>query len=417
MESSIFHYVSSETLHRLAESFYVCLHLPIQIVQADGKILESFGGSSRYCTLFRRGMGGESTCEPVHNRAGRLAISYGEPYVFTCPANLNHIALPLMHKHSFLGYVLLGPFLMTNPDATLVSELAEKKRFSIHEAMELFEEIGQIPVVAPEKINHISHLILLLFGDLAGKGMELLRFNSQRLLQQSQINESIQRYKGSVIPLESYPYQKERELGDMVRSGNTEQANIILNDLLGYVLLSQGNSLPAVKVRAFELSSLLSRAAIESGAPSDSILNINNAFFHELDAIGTFDDLCFRLQELTQAFSKSILAQKYAQSSDAAKKAVVFIGRHFSQNITLSQVAEHVHLNPAYFSVLFKQTIGYSFKEYLNMVRIEESKRLLANTNSSIMDIAGACGFEGQSYFSKIFRKYTGMTPKQFRGA
>lgn len=417
MESGIYSYISSEALHRLTESFYTCVDLPIQIVQTDGNILESFGDTSRYCTLIRRCMGACDTCQQIHNRAGRMAVSYGEPYIFTCHANLNHIALPLMHKHVFLGYVLLGPFLMASPESTLVSELAEKNGLSIHDAMELFEEIGQIPVVAPEQINHISHLLLLLFGDLAGKGMELLRFNSQRLLQQSQINESIQRYKGSPEPLQSYPYQKERELGDMVRSGNTEQANIILNDLLGYVLFSQGNSLPAVKARAFELSSLMSRAAIESGAPSDSILNINNAFFNELTSISTFDDLCFRLQELTQAFSKSILAQKYAQSSDAAKKAVVFIGRNFSQNITLSQVAEHVHLNPAYFSVLFKQTIGYSFKEYLNMVRIEESKRLLANTNSSIMDIAGACGFEGQSYFSKIFRKYTGMTPKQFRGS
>lgn len=97
------------------------------------------------------------------------------------------------------------------------------------------------------------------------------------------------------------------------------------------------------------------------------------------------------------------------------KKAVNFIGQHYSEPITLAYVADEVHLNPAYFSTLFKKEIGMSFKEYLNHVRIEESKRLLSNSNFSIIDIAIAVGFEDQSYFSKVFKKYTGMTPKQFR--
>ena len=97
------------------------------------------------------------------------------------------------------------------------------------------------------------------------------------------------------------------------------------------------------------------------------------------------------------------------------KKALSYISRNFASPITLEDVAKQVHLNPAYFSSIFKQSIGSSFKEYLNMVRIEESKRLLANTDYSVIDIAIATGFEDQSYFSKVFKKYTGLTPKQYR--
>ena len=85
------------------------------------------------------------------------------------------------------------------------------------------------------------------------------------------------------------------------------------------------------------------------------------------------------------------------------------------QRYTLEEVADAVHLHPAYFSSIFKQCNGSSFKEYLNMVRVEESKRLLSNTEYSIIDIAVACGFDDQSYFSKVFKKYTGMSPKQYR--
>lgn len=87
----------------------------------------------------------------------------------------------------------------------------------------------------------------------------------------------------------------------------------------------------------------------------------------------------------------------------------------FNTPLSLEEVAAHVHLHPSYFSTMFKNVTGSSFKEYLNKIRIEESKLLLLNTDFSIIDIAIAVGFEDQSYFSKVFKKFTGTTPKQFR--
>ena len=103
------------------------------------------------------------------------------------------------------------------------------------------------------------------------------------------------------------------------------------------------------------------------------------------------------------------------KNHDLIKKAILYISGNFSGELTLEEVAAHVHLNPAYFSSLFKQSTGSSFKEYLNMVRIEESKRLLANTDYTIIDIAVASGFGDQSYFCRVFKKYTGLTPRQYR--
>ncbi|MBR2562605.1 MAG: helix-turn-helix transcriptional regulator, partial [Eubacterium sp.] len=72
-------------------------------------------------------------------------------------------------------------------------------------------------------------------------------------------------------------------------------------------------------------------------------------------------------------------------------------------------------LNPSYLSTLFKQVTGQTFKEYLNHVRIQEAQRLLTHTDYPIMEISIACGFSDQSYFTKVFRKYTGLTPRQYR--
>lgn len=101
--------------------------------------------------------------------------------------------------------------------------------------------------------------------------------------------------------------------------------------------------------------------------------------------------------------------------SDAIENAIHYIRHHYDQPLTLKGTAAYVDLNPSYFSTLFKQRCGMSFKDYLNAVRIEKSKKLLQDTDYPILDIALAVGFEDQSYFTKVFKKYTQTTPRQYR--
>lgn len=240
--------------------------------------------------------------------------------------------------------------------------------------------------------------------------------NQLKSQQQSKINNSIQFYKNSGEPQEnSYPYDKERLLITKVKTGDITEANGILNDLLGYVLFSLGNSIDAIQSRSIELCCLLSRAAIEGGAPSEELLLLNHSFLKSFLETEIFDEICMKLQEAVQAFSKSILIKNMGKQQEIIKKSAKFMSEHFSEPLTLEQVASQVHLSTSYFSSLFKQTTGVTFKEHLNRIRIEESKQLLLHTDYSIIDIAISVGFEDQSYFSKVFKKRTGMSPKQFR--
>lgn len=194
-------------------------------------------------------------------------------------------------------------------------------------------------------------------------------------------------------------------------------AKNIARECLGeaHYVFEEGSNLEIVKTRSLELCSLLSRAAIEGGATSDSVLKINNQFLRSLQSINTLDDLCYQLQESVEVFTQCMFNYIPTKNNEIIKEAIRYISQTFAGNLTLEDVASHVHLNPAYFSTLFKQSTGSSFKEYLNMVRIEESKRLLINPEYSIIDVAMAVGFMDQSYFSKVFKKYTGLTPKQYR--
>ena len=305
---------------------------------------------------------------------------------------------------------------MDEPDSTLVLSIDKRYNLSTNTLLDLYEELDSIKIIPSSIVTHISRLLYYLFADLIFESKQQLIMNQHKLLQQSRINESIQMYKSGSAPAAStYPIHMERELITKVKTGNSQEAKAILNELLGYVFFAGGNSLDMVKARSIELCSLLSRAAIEGGATSDTIFRINNQYLKSLQSMHSIEDLCFKLQESVETFTDSIFNYIPSKNGELIKKAIQFISQNFSSPLSLDAVARHVHLNPAYFSSLFKQSTGSSFKEYLNMVRVEESKRLLTNTNYSVIDIAIATGFEDQSYFSKVFKKYTGLTPKQYR--
>jgi two-component system response regulator YesN len=89
---------------------------------------------------------------------------------------------------------------------------------------------------------------------------------------------------------------------------------------------------------------------------------------------------------------------------------------HFEDSsLNIRSVAEHVHISAPYLGRLFKRTMGQSFNEYLNDVRIEKAKLLLHNINMKIGDVAAAVGYENQSYFQVLFKKKNSMTPGDYR--
>ena len=417
MEPHIYTIVEKEQLHDMLNSFSFCFNLPVHLTDANGNILQSYGKVTSFCSLFKKNLPPEDSCTHLHMRAARHAVSLGETYIFSCHANLNHIVFPLIKNTALLGSILIGPFLMEAPDALLISDIHKHyPSMDTDFLLELYEEMDSIAVLSPERVTQINKLLYYLLSNLISDSLQQLIINQQKLHQQSKINESIQMYKtGGTLSQPCYPYEMEKELITKVKTGNLQEARAILNQLLGYVFFSTGSQFEEIKARALELCSLLSRAAIEGGASSDLILKINNQVLQSISEITSIDTLCHALSESLETFIDCMFNYGTGSNNETIKKAISFISSHYSEPLTLEEVADYVHLSPPYFSTLFKQNCGTTFKDYLNLVRIEESKRLLSHTNYPILDIAVAVGFEDQSYFTKVFKKHTGLTPKQYR--
>ena len=97
------------------------------------------------------------------------------------------------------------------------------------------------------------------------------------------------------------------------------------------------------------------------------------------------------------------------------EKAKEFIYENYAKDISLSDVADKVHLNASYLSTLFKQFTGMSYTEFITDIRIEKSKELLSDPKLKIYEISNLIGYDNIYYFNRIFKKITGMTPLEFR--
>lgn len=415
MVAGIFSLISEEKLEDILTTLHGLLKIPIQLVDADGSRLVNLGTPTSYCRKLQKEVFSASICSKTCIDAGKRAQVLGEAYVFSCPADLNLIAFPLLSRSQLLGTIMLGPFLMDAPDSTLVSGLADRYSLSPRCVLDLYDELSGLPVLSPSDVNHLRKLTEYLLAPLLPAERALLLKSQEKLYQQSKINETIQLYKGEKLSgSQKFFYEKESELLLKVRTGNVRQAKAVLNELLGHVLFSEGGKLDSVRTHAIELTTLLSRVAIDGGASAEQIHELNNKFVSVMNQEKSLDELCYLLQDMVESFMDAMFSAK-DKGNAYVRKALQYISSNYDTPLTLGEVAAQLGVSPNYFSTLFHKTVGVSFREHLCRVRVEQSKRLLLSTQYPLNDIAVAVGFSDQSYYCKVFKRITGLSPGQYR--
>ena len=121
----------------------------------------------------------------------------------------------------------------------------------------------------------------------------------------------------------------------------------------------------------------------------------------------------------------TVLCREYSRPDDESfqdthllsciKQAIGCINSESHRDISLDEIADFVGLSKYYFAREFKNITGYTFVSYLNIVRCEKAKALLTQTYKSIGSISTECGFTDQSYFTRVFKKYVGVLPAEFK--
>jgi len=212
----------------------------------------------------------------------------------------------------------------------------------------------------------------------------------------------------------NYPFQYERTVLDKVRCGERKPAQKALSKLLDEIFASKA-SMETVKACVLELLIVLSRAAVEGGANLDQLTLLNILRINGLRECHSKEQIEQWMLTALEAFMENMLQNRSSINVCVINKACEYIAENCRKNISLEEVAQSVHLSHFYFSRLFKQEKGCHFVDYVTKVRVDRAKTMLKDPGYTIMKIASEVGYQDVSYFCRVFRRETSMTPKQYQ--
>lgn len=135
-------------------------------------------------------------------------------------------------------------------------------------------------------------------------------------------------------------------------------------------------------------------------------------YYYESIKINLLNVLLILFREYTETPK---LMQKKSVKIDLAKKIVQYLQKNIKNDIDLEDIEKHCGYSKFYISKVFKEVTGKKLINYFNEIRMEKAKKMLLSGVESINEIALKCGFESQSYFGKVFKKYTGFSPLEFK--
>jgi len=121
------------------------------------------------------------------------------------------------------------------------------------------------------------------------------------------------------------------------------------------------------------------------------------------------------LKQFLDDVNQLVTFNKDNRNEKLIKDMKLYINKHFSEGITLNEMAKNFNVSTGYLSKLFLEQVGENFTDYLNMIRINKAKELLKTTDKKVYEVADEVGFNDSYYFSSWFKKIVGVTPTTYR--
>ncbi len=387
------------------------------LFDAEGALLHKTDAGDGFCETVLACPACAMRCATFHADAGREAADLGEAYIARCPMGAITISAPILSGGRYAGSAAFMPARMWAWDATAREELTHAVEGLALDRLKLIEAGERLPELTALQSRALMALLL----DVVAPEQDELEM--KRLLgeQQRRINELVTDRKSAASAdrdaFRTYPMHIEREMLNRVRFGDRNGARALLNELLGHIFFRAPGNMKLMKARVLELVVMISRAAVETGAEMEALLGLNYDFVSELSQVEDYEELCAWVVRMLETFLDTVSQSQDAPGSAQLNDALGYIRTHHMRNLSLDEVAAQAHISPYYLSHLFREKLGVTFVEYVTSVRMELAKNYLLHTRLPVSVVAEKLGYEDAGYFGKVFRKYTGQTPKGFRHA
>nr|WP_321291720.1 AraC family transcriptional regulator [uncultured Trichococcus sp.] len=326
--------------------------------------------------------------------------------------HFSYLGIGLWKNENYKGAIIVGPFLSNIPDELFISYVMDKNNLSLGKKHQTSQYYKSLKVLSSPEYSSLGSLIVTLATNNFINAHSVSSTDTNFILNDNKTTDVDNEQVYSKIELR---YSLEKKLMNAVEKGFEEESlNILKSYPIGIYEGPSRNSLRSRKNIAFGLNTVLKLSAERGGVSPIYIHNVFDKFSILIEKLSTVTEIDTLQKKMISEYCDMIRKLSSAGHSPTIRKAIDYINLNFSTELSLDIIADTIQKSPFYLSRQFKKEMNLSIVEYINRKRVEESKFLIKQNNQSITDIALIVGFQNHNYFCKVFKRMTGLTPKEY---
>lgn len=356
-----------------------------------------------------------------HNSFSDLvsAIQAGTMYKMTDPFLCGYLFLILPDTNP-QAVLFIGPYRTSELTEQQMLELAERFRVPPRQIPHLKNYYNGIPVMTED-----SPLFVMVeeFGELiwGGSGkFTVVNINQEYAgagspLSAEKIPDDPSRAVWNMQAMERR-YAYENELMEAVTQGQLHKAERLLASFATMSFEQRlTDTVRNMKNYCIIMNTLLRKAAENGGVHPIYLDSVSSDFAKRIELLNSVVDVSSLMSDMVRSYCRLVRKHSIRHYSPPVQKAITFIDSDLTADLSLSALARMQSVSAGYLSSLFKQETGQTLTEHVNQKRVKYAMQLLKSTKLQIQTIAQHCGILDVQYFSKMFKKYVGKTPKEYR--
>ena len=327
-----------------------------------------------------------------------------------------YLLLPQKEEQEVL---LMGPYLASQPTEEELLEMCEENGLFPQMQRTVREYYASLPVL---RDANLLFVMLETFCERVWNrpSFALVDVNREHHVPASLLNaeprtDSLDDHLANMKVLEKR-YEFENEMIRAVTLGQIHKEKQFMPGFEAMQLEMRGSSpLRSIKNYSIIMNTLLRKAAENGGVHPVYLDRISSDFARKIEEISLLSAFPALMNEMFRAYCRLVRKHSIRRYSPAVQKAILLIDSDLSAPLTLSTLAAAQGLSEGYLATIFKKETEKTVSEYVREKRMKHAAHLLTTTKLQIQTIALHCGIMDVQYFSKLFKKHTGKTPKEYR--
>ncbi|URZ18014.1 helix-turn-helix domain-containing protein [Clostridium felsineum] len=319
----------------------------------------------------------------------------------------NYFAVNLKLNNSFIGKFIVGPSLYLKMNDKAINIVISENNLPISSKLKLVDFYNNLTIMNYPHLVNTSILFYYCIYRKKLKSSTVIKKNSNIIIKNITNNLSSRKHH-------SFTY--ERNIFKNIEEGNVKKLleYIDIPPEGDYGLLAD-NYLRNEKNLVICSITLATRSAIAGGLSSELAYSLSDSYIQRVEQLNDINTLLNLKNSMFIDFSKKVYTIKQLKYPKPIVFCKYYISNHIYDNISLKLLSTKANLSPKYLSELFSKNVGMTLTDYIHQEKIKEAKFLLTSTNYNILDISNLLNFHDQSHFTRIFKKFTGITPKHYR--